>query len=351
MGLIVPKQDGFQLPSSGMSFDNLAHDNSTLLTYNVMRRVGESTVTSLNPLVIHGQSGVGKTHYLHAVVKSRAMQGQDKILYRTAEQFMFEFASALQAGQGLDFKARNYSAHMIFIDDAQFFARKEHTLAEFMYLLEHGIGHDKQVIISINEAPGTLQGIPENLRSRLQGGLVLDIRPPDHDLRKQIVYAHFGKKIKGVIDDDVIDLIVAAVASPNQLIGIMHKLCLASEVYGFNIDQSRAEELLHHELREANKKVTIKKIIGVVCGHFSVSERDIHSSNRERKIARPRQIIMYLARKMIGLSYPQIGEALGKRDHTTIMYGVQHIAELCEEDLILKHEIEELERQLKGSHH
>ncbi len=326
-----------------LTFETFAPGPENELPYNAVRRVAESPVTFLNPLVIIGDTGLGKTHLLDAAVHTRLLRDPNlKVRHLSGEQFMFEFTTALRDREGLAFKELNYNADLFVIDAAEFLACKEKTLEEFMYVVEYFVSRDIQMIISMTQSPGTIVGIPDRLRSMLLHGLVTEIRPPGVELRRKIISAQFHD-IENFLLPEVLDYLADKLYDPRILIGAIQRLRSISEL-GHYIDVDKAEFYLAAEIRASRKIVTIDKIIEAIRERYGVTTDAIKGPRRQREIVRPRQLVMYLACELTKMSYPQIGKKLGRRDHTTVMHGRNKIEELLKTDWELQRTVEEVKR-------
>lgn len=293
-------------------FDTFAPVSAQDMGWNVANRVAASPVATFNPFVIYGPTSAGKSHLLEGIVRARrTAEPELPILYRTADEFMNELICAIKLNDQMAFKERNYRSTLVVVDGVQFFARKPSTISEFIHVINRCQERGVQMVFSIDQEPGTLQDVPLELTSRLQGGLVHQMHLPNEAQRQVLVLKRYGEDIVDRIDSNVIDLVTARVSDPRKLIGTMNKLVLAQEVCGYYLTQDHAEALIEQQIKEARRDILIKHIIDAVCNHFGISPKEIKSPIRERKFARPRQVVMYLARVLTPRSLPEIGRELG----------------------------------------
>ncbi|WP_228259353.1 chromosomal replication initiator protein DnaA [Siculibacillus lacustris] len=336
-------------------FDGFVEGRSNSLAFAAARRVadarpGESV--GFNPLYIHAAVGLGKTHLLQAVAHAAKAQGR-RVLYLTAEHFMYRFVAALMAQSAIAFKEALRGIDLLLIDDMQFLQGRQ-VQQEFCHTLNSLIDGARQVVVAADRPPADLETLDERVRSRLAGGLLVEIAAPDVDLRRRIV----GHRVEVArraspsleISAAVIDYVAEnVVSSGRDLDGAVNRLVAHNQLTGQDISVEMAELALRDLLRTREpRKVKIEDIQRVVSKHFNVSKADLLSARRTRTVVRPRQIAMYLAKALTPRSLPEIGRRFGNRDHTTVLHAVRKIEEMAGADRGFADEIEMLKRLLDG---
>ena len=337
------------------SFDSFIVGKSNELAYNAARTLADVGPIGFNPLFLHGTTGLGKTHLMHAIGgELRARQPGAKVAYLSAEKFMVDFLAALRAKDTFAFKARLRSADLLMIDDVQFIAGKESTQEEFFHTMNEVIGAGKRLVITADRSPQNLEGIQDRILSRMAWGLVADINAADYELRLNILHA----KVAGLQDqlglgltvpDDVVEFLARKITSNvRELEGALNRTIAYARLTAkpVTIDFTRAT--LADLLRAHEKKVTIDDIQRRVADYYHLKLTDLLSARRAREVARPRQVAMYLAKRLTPRSLPEIGRRFGNRDHTTVMHAVKRIDELRAADRELDADVARLSRMLDG---
>jgi chromosomal replication initiator protein len=306
-----------------------------------------------NPLYIHAKVGLGKTHLLHAIaweVKHRKPKA--KLLYLTAERFMYSFAEALQARDAVAFKDKIRAIDILLIDDIEFLQGRTFQ-QEFCHTLNSLIDGGKQVVVAADCPPMQLESFDARMRSRLSGGLVAEIGAMDYDLRYKVLKRRAAEKAEQErgfgIPEPVIEYLASQLTeSGRELEGAITRLHAAFQLTAQPITVESAEQIIGDLIRgKEPRRVKIDDILRVVMKHFGVNRGDLLSSRRNRSIVRPRQIGMYLAKSLTARSLPEIGRRFGGRDHTTVLHAIRKIESLLQEDEGLKEELEILKRMLK----
>jgi chromosomal replication initiator protein len=306
-----------------------------------------------NPLYIHARVGMGKTHLLHAVaweVKQR--RADAKVLYLTAERFMYSFAEALQTRDAPAFKEKLRTIDLLLIDDMEFLQGRTFQ-QEFCHTLNSLIDGGKQVVVAADCAPLLLESFDARMRSRLSGGLVAEISPLDYDLRVKILERRAAEKAASSpgfeVPGDVLDYIATQLTeNGRELEGAITRLHAAYQLTGERVTCEAAESTIGDLVRSKEpKRVKIDDILRVIAKHYGVQRGDLLSSRRNQSIVRPRQIGMYLAKSMTSRSLPEIGRRFGGRDHTTVLHAIRKIEQLKQQDSALKEELDVLARMLK----
>lgn len=336
------------------SFDQFVTGKSNELAFNAAQTlanaVGQGQSAGFNPLFLHGPTGLGKTHLMHAIGQSvMARLPGARVVYLSAERFMVEFLAALRERETIRFKQRLRSADLLMIDDVQFIAGKDSTQEEFFHTMNEIIGAGRWLVISADRSPQNLEGIESRIQSRLAWGLVADINPADYELRLNILKAKVAAIPSARVPDAVIEFLAKRiVANVRELEGALNRVIAYANLTGRAVDVEFAREVLADLLRAHTKKLTIDDIQRRVAEHYRLKLHDLVSPRRARAVARPRQVAMYLAKQLTPRSLPEIGRRFGGRDHTTVMHAVRRIEELRAQDHELDRDIQHLKRVLDG---
>lgn len=336
------------------TFDNFVVGKPNELAHAAARRVAEGGSVTFNPLFLYGGVGLGKTHLMHAIAsEARLRQPDARVLYLSAEQFMYRFVQALRERTIMDFKEMFRTVGLLMVDDVQFIAGKESTQEEFFHTFNALVDQGKQIVISADRAPGEIQGMEERIRSRLQCGLVVDLHPTDYELRLGILQSKadaFRRQYSDLcVDPDVLEFLAHRITSNVRVLeGALQRLFAFASLVRRRIDMKLTQDCLTDILRSSQRKLSIEDIQRRVAEHYNIKLADLVGQKRVRTIARPRQVAMYLAKNMTTRSLPEIGRRFGGRDHTTIIHGVRKIEELCIEDHGLAEDVQLLRRALEA---
>jgi chromosomal replication initiator protein len=332
------------------SFDSFVVGKANELAYNAARTLAEGGKLAFNPLFLHGGTGLGKTHLMHAIGQEYRLRHPDAhILYMSAEKFMFEFVSALRAKDTHSFKQRLRAADVLLIDDVQFIAGKDSTQEEFFHTMNELISAGRRLVISADRSPQNLDGIESRILSRLSWGLVADINPADFELRYNIIVKKLESLPAGTVPDEVALFLAKRIsASIRELEGALNRVIAFATLNNRTIDLDFAQEALAEQLRASQRRVSIDEIQRKVCEHFRIRQTEMGSARRAREVARPRQIAMYLAKQLTQRSLPEIGRRFGGRDHTTVIHAVRTIEALRVKDAEIDADVRLLLRQLEG---
>ena len=335
-------------------FENFVVGKPNELAHAAARRVAEAcacpgTPVPFNPLFLYGGVGLGKTHLMHAVAwHVRKHVSDRKIIYLSAEKFMYQFIRALRYKSTMDFKEQFRSVDLLMIDDVQFIIGKELTQEEFFHTFNALVDENRQIVISADKSPSDLEGMEERMRSRLGWGLVADLHPTTYELRLGILQS---KAEQGGlrIPPKVMEFLAHKIASNvRDLEGALNRIAAHVQLVGRDITLESVQEVLHDLLRSHERRITIDEIQKKVAEHFNMKLGEMTSDRRARAVARPRQVAMYLAKQLTMRSLPQIGRKFGGRDHTTVMHAVRKIEELTRTDPSLAEDVELLRRMLQG---
>ena len=348
--VVSPGGSAISLPvEARYSFDNFIVGKSNELAYNAAQAVAEPGPVGFNPLFLHGTTGLGKTHLMHAIGNAfLARQPDAKVAYMSAEKFMVEFLAALRAKDTISFKQRLRSVDLLMIDDVQFIAGKESTQEEFFHTMNEIISAGKRLVITADRSPQNLEGIQERILSRMAWGLVADINPADYELRLNILSAKLGSMTQNVaVPAEVIEFLARKItANVRELEGALNRVVAYAALVNQPVTLEFTRETLADLLRAHEKKLTIDEIQRKVADYYTLKMADLLSARRAREVARPRQVAMYLAKKLTPRSLPEIGRRFGGRDHTTVMHAVKRIEELRAADSELNNDVVHLTRLL-----
>jgi len=333
------------------SFENFVVGKSNELAHAAARRLAESDRVAFNPLFLYGGVGLGKTHLMHAIGwQIRRRQPHRKVIYLSAEKFMYLFIRALRFKDIMAFKQQFRSVDVLMVDDVQFIGGKDSTQEEFFHTFNDLVEQSRQVVISADRQPSDLEGIAERIKSRLGGGLVADIHQTDYELRLGILQAKAEQSAqKDAIPPKVLEFLAHRItANVRELEGALNRVLAYSNLVGRPITLETTQEVLRDLLRASDRRVTIEEIQKKVAEHYNIRLNDMHSPRRARAVARPRQVAMYLAKQLTQRSLPDIGRKFGNRDHTTVMHAVKRIEELRGVDSTLAEDIDLLRRMLEA---
>ena len=331
------------------TFDNFVVGKANELAYAASRRVAEAPTVPFNPLYLYGGVGLGKTHLMHAIGwHIRALDPQRKVIYLSAEKFMYQFIRALRFKDVMQFKHLFRTVDVLMVDDVQFISGKESTQEEFFHTFNALVDQNRQIVISGDRSPSNLDGVQERMRSRLGWGLVADIHATDYELRVGILQSkvqHLGEKD---VPPRVLEFLAHRITSNvRELEGALNRVLAFSNLVGRPITLETTQEVLRDLLRANDRRITIEDIQKRVAEHYNLRLSEMHSQRRARAVARPRQVAMYLAKQLTSRSLPEIGRMFGGRDHTTVMHAVKRINELRQSDSELAEDIDLLSRMLE----
>jgi chromosomal replication initiator protein len=338
-----------------LTFESFVVGRSNTLAHAAAKQVAaakRSDPVMFNPLYIHAGVGLGKTHLLQAITWAGNAAGERKVLYLTAEKFMYGFVSALRTQTALAFKEALRGIGVLVIDDLQFLQGKS-TQAEFCHTLNALIDAGRQVVIASDRPPSELESLDDRVRSRLAGGLVVEMGPLGEELRFEILKARVMAARTHHPSFDVPLPVLGYIAKTvthngRDLEGALNRLLAHNKLTGHAVTLEMAEREVRDLIRpQEPKRVKIEDIQRVVARQYNVSRSDLLSSRRTANVVRPRQVAMYLAKTLTLRSLPEIGRRFGGRDHTTVLHAVRKIEGLVGNDMALAEEIEILKRQLQ----
>ncbi len=331
-----------------LNFDSFIQGKSNDIALSYSKKVCEH-VSRYNPLYICGGVGLGKTHLLNAI--GLELQDENNVMFISAERFMYHFIKSIKKNDMVNFKDFFRKSSVFIIDDIQFISGKESLQEEFFHTFDSLMDKGSQIIISADRTPMKLDRVQERLKSRLAGGLVVDIDSPDLELKEKIV----KKKIQEIqnqfkenilLNEEVISFIAyESKTNIRDLIGILNRVIAFSRVHNKVLNTSDCKNILKDVFNQS-KIITVDKIQNVVSNYFNIPLSEMLSQRRSRPLARPRQIAMYLAKKLTTRSLPEIGRRFANRDHTTVIHAVKTINRLSEQDDEMKKNISQIKSLL-----
>ncbi len=327
-----------------LNFDNFVEGRSNEIALSSAKKICHQT-SRYNPLYIYGGVGLGKTHLLNAI--GTELQSKNNVMFISAERFMYHFIKSIKKNDMVNFKDFFRKSSVFIIDDIQFIRGKESLQEEFFHTFNSLIEKSSQIIISSDRPPMKLDRVQERIKSRLSGGLVVDIDPPDLDLKTKIIKkriedlkSEFQEDL--VISEEVINFIASeSKTNVRELIGVLNRVITFSKIHKKLLTINDCKNILKDVFNQA-KTITIDKIQNTVSNYFNISLPEMLSQRRSRPLARPRQIAMYLAKKLTTRSLPEIGRRFANRDHTTVIHAVKTITRLSEKDDEMKKNINQL---------
>ena len=331
------------------TFNDFVVGKPNELAYAAARRVAEADNVPFNPLFLYGGVGLGKTHLMHAIAwQLKQQQPHKRIIYLSAEKFMYQFIRALRTKDTMSFKEQFRSVDVLMIDDVQFISGREATQEEFFHTFNTLVDHNRQIVISADKSPSDLEGVDERMRSRFGWGLVADLHPTTYELRLGILQSK-SEQMTTEIPPKVMEFLAHKITSNvRELEGALNRIVAHATLVGRPITLENTQEVLHDLLRANDRRVTIEEIQKRVAEHYNIRLADMHSARRARAVARPRQIAMYLAKQLTARSLPEIGRKFGGRDHTTVMHAVRKVEELKSCDNEFCEDVELLRRMLES---
>ncbi|KQN06554.1 chromosomal replication initiator DnaA [Sphingobium sp. Leaf26] len=344
---IIPIASNF-LPRHG--FEEFVTGDTNHLAFSAAQAMAGEATPRFSPLFIHGGTGQGKTHLLHSIARAfSAHSPSQAVLYMSAERFMVEFVNAMRANETMAFKGRLRAARLLLIDDIQFIAGKGSTQEEFLHTINDLIDTGARIVVTADRAPQLLESIDPRILSRLAGGLVADIQPAGLDLRLAILEAKRAVAGDPPVPDAVIDFLARSIRSNvRELEGAFNKLVAYGQLTGRSIDLDFAQQMLADTVRANARRITVDEIQKACAAHFKIDPSEMRSKRRARAVARPRQVAMYLAKKMTPRSLPEIGRIFGGRDHSTVIHAVRTIEALRESNPDMDADVRALQRLLEG---
>lgn len=334
------------------TFASYVVGNSSRLAHAACLAVAETPGKAYNPLFIYGGVGLGKTHLMHAIgnaVRSKSKR-KPKVVYVSSEKFTNEMVLAIQQATTNEFRQKYRSVDVLLIDDIQFLAGKDRTQEEFFHTFNALYEVQKQVVVSSDRPPKDIPTLEDRLRSRFEGGLIADIKPPDFETRLAIIHRKLGQR-SWLVGDDVCAFMAHRIQNNiRELEGALIRILAHGSIYQRPVTMEEAQDILQDVIPESSAHVTISipTIQQYVADYYGITLDELNGKRRDKRLVVPRQIAMYLCREETESSYDAIGGAFGDRDHTTVLHGVEKISELLGEDQRLAADIAALQNLLHG---
>lgn len=330
-------------------FDTFVIGSSNRFAHAAAAAVAEAPAKAYNPLFIYGDSGLGKTHLLHAIGHyARQMYKGIRVRYVNSEEFTNDFINSIRDDEGTSFKTTYRNVDILLIDDIQFLAGKDATQEEFFHTFNALHNHSKQVVITSDLPPKQLSGFEERLRSRFEWGLITDIQPPE--LETRIAILRKKADAEGLkASDDVLEYIASKISSNiRELEGALIRVTAFASLNNSEVDRDLAEAVLKDLITdEGAQEITSAQIIAATADYFNLTVDELNSKSRTRTLVTARQIAMYLLRELTDMSLPRIGAELGGRDHTTVIHAERKIRELMAERRAIYNQVTELTNRIK----
>jgi chromosomal replication initiator protein len=328
------------------TFENFVVGSSNRLAHAASLAVAERPAQAYNPLFLYGGVGLGKTHLLHAI-GNHCLSSKQSVLYVTSEEFTNDLINAIRTHTTQAFREKYRRIDVLLIDDIQFIAGKESTQEEFFHTFNSLHGQEKQIVITSDRPPKALVTLEERLRSRFECGLAADIQPPDFETRMAILHSK-SERMGRRLPNEIIETIARRVQSNiRELEGSLTRVLALSDLSHLPLDGKLVEMALADLLpRPGNIKP--EDVMSQVAGAFGVTVQNLIGADRRQEVVLPRQIAMYLLREEANYSLPKIGEAMGGRDHTTVMYACQKVTDMLERDDKLRRQVIKIREQIYG---
>ncbi|WP_412926083.1 chromosomal replication initiator protein DnaA [Microbacterium sp. 1P10AE] len=345
---IVPASRNDTRLNPKYTFDNFVIGQSNRFAHAAAVAVAEAPAKAYNPLFIYGDSGLGKTHLLHAIGDYAAsMYAGIRVRYVSSEEFTNDFINSIANNRGSAFQARYRDVDILLIDDIQFLQGRAETQEAFFHTFNTLHDHDKQVVITSDLPPKQLTGFEDRMRSRFEWGLITDVQAPDLETRIAILRKK-AQSERLLIPDDVLEYIATVVSSNiRELEGALIRVSAFASLNRSTLDMSLAQTVLRDIIDQDDANVVSPTdIITATAQYFKLSVDDLYGSSRSQAVATARQIAMYLCRERTSLSLPKIGQLFGNRDHTTVMYAYKKISDLMKERRSIYNQVSEITTQL-----
>ena len=330
------------------TFDSFVIGNSNRFAHAASLAVAEAPAKAYNPLFIYGGVGLGKTHLMHAIGHYALQNNSNaKVVYVSSEKFTNELINAIKDDKNEEFRNKYRNVDILLIDDIQFIAGKERTQEEFFHTFNELHDANKQIILSSDRPPKEIPTLEDRLRSRFEWGLIADIQPPDFETRMAILKKKADVEKLNVANEVMVYIATRIKSNIRELEGALIRIVAYSSLTNRPITVELASEALKDIIsNKQNKNVTIDVIQDVVAAYFNLRVEDLKSQRRTRNVAYPRQIAMYLSRKLTDMSLPKIGEEFGGRDHTTVIHAYEKISDTLNRDESLQHTVNDITKKL-----
>ena len=335
--------------NSNYSFDKFIVGNSNELAYTAAKKICTQS-SHYNPLFIYGSVGMGKTHLLNAI--GLEIGNSKKVMFISAERFMYHFIKSIKNNDMVRFKDFFRTSNVFIIDDIQFVGGKEAMQEEFFHTFNALIERNAQIVISSDRSPSNLDRIQERIKSRLSGGLVIDIQPPDLNLRIKIlksklqeIKTNFRENCE--INEEVLHFLASEITSSiREMVGALNRIIAFTKINSKSPSINECKQILKDFINYNHKSINVESIQNIVAAYFNLGMQELLSARRSRSLARPRQIAMYLAKQHTTSSLPDIGRKFSNRDHTTVIHAVKKIEELMKKDEEIRQSVDEIKKRL-----
>jgi chromosomal replication initiator protein len=332
------------------SFDTLVVGPNNSLAYAAARAIANQLGTLYNPFFVYGDSGLGKTHLLHAIASEiKKNNGEAKILYKSADRFVQDFVHAIRFGKDRDFEKKYGTVDILLIDDIQFIAHKEQTQEALFHIFNILYETKKQIVFSSDTLPQNIQGIADRLRSRLSGGLIADIYPPPLETKVAILKKKAALHQHELPNDVAYFIASRSVNNIRELEGYLVRLIAVASLTQQELSLSLAGQVLDDKSETPVKHVGFEQITRVVKKYYSYELSQLQSKERNKEIAFARHVAMYLMKKITRKSLRDIGSFLGGRNHTTVLHAMEKMEKYCENNIDFEHFVRQMEREIVGS--
>jgi len=323
-------------------FDNFIVGPFNEMAYAAGQAIIKSPGVVYNPLYIYGGTGLGKTHITQAIGNSiKRLHPNKKVYYITSEKFVIEVVSAIQNNKANIFKEKYRKYDVFIMDDIQFIANKDKSQEELFHLFNSLYDQNKQIIFSSDKIPKYIPNLEERLRSRFEGGMMVDIAPPDYESRLAVLKSKI-KNSDFTPPDEVIEYVASVIkGNIRELEGALNSIICQCQLKNRNLNLIEVKNLIKNTIKP-QKTISIKDVLKIIAGFYNIEERVLCEKTRRKEVVKPRQIIMYILREDFNISYPYIGQKLGGRDHTTVMHAYEKIKGEIKQNNLITQEIEQI---------
>ncbi|HBB65281.1 MAG TPA: chromosomal replication initiator protein DnaA [Candidatus Vogelbacteria bacterium] len=323
-------------------FDNFIVGPFNEMAYAAGQAIIKSPGVVYNPLYIYGGTGLGKTHITQAIGNSiKRLHPNKKVYYITSEKFVIEVVSAIQNNKANIFKEKYRKYDVFIMDDIQFIANKDKSQEELFHLFNSLYDQNKQIIFSSDKIPKYIPNLEERLRSRFEGGMMVDIAPPDYESRLAVLKSKI-KNSDFTPSDEVIEYVASVIkGNIRELEGALNSIVCQCQLKNRNLNLIEVKNLIKNTIKP-QKTISIKDVLKIIAGFYNIEERVLCEKTRRKEVVKPRQIIMYILREDFNISYPYIGQKLGGRDHTTVMHAYEKIKREIKQNNLVTQEIEQI---------
>ncbi len=327
-------------------FDNFVVGPFNELAHAASKSVVKNPGTAYNPLFIYGNAGHGKTHLIQAVGNHiKKEHPHKKVFYLTSERFGSEYFTALQSNKAQQFKEKYRKYDVIIMDDVQFFASKEKFQEELFHLFNTFHDTNRQLVFSSDKHPHFIPGLEERLKSRFSMGMIIDIPSPDHESRMAILRAKMNVN-NIIVEDSIIEFLASNIESNvRELEGVANAVVCQTQLKNRPLNINEVKNLIKNSTKP-KKNISIKDVVKIVSSFYNIDEESVYDKTRKKEVVKPRQVIMYILREDLNISFPSIGEKMGRRDHTTVIHSCEKIKEEMKSNTVLTEEISQIRSML-----